>query len=315
MGDVKNWLFQRFEGLVVSGTLLGIALINCLVLQKLAFLDFFFLPVLAAGYWLGRTKAIRTAVLCLLLVGLYVAIDPTRFQTSRDIPGILWWHLGTWAGFLTMAAILVGTLADQKQKQIRDLEQAYHGVLEILVKYLDSVDRYTKNHSVRVSEMATSIAVTMGLGEDTIERVKVAALLHDIGKIEVSTDLIRKAARLSAGEREEVAGHVEAAGRMLGVVGAVLSDAIPLILAHHEHFSLATSAPAGDSTGIPLGARIIAVADAYDAMVTDRPYRAGKSPWEAMRDIQTAAGTQFDPQVVRAFLSVMKATEEDQHAA
>ena len=153
MRGVRDWLFGRFEVILALGTLAGVAVLNCLVLQKLAFLDFFFLPVFVAGYWLGRSKAIQTAVLCVLMVGLYVGISPTRFQAGVQNLGLLWWHLATWACFLMIAAVLVGTLADQKQRQLRDLEHAYHGVLEILSKYLESVDRYTKNHSVRVSEL------------------------------------------------------------------------------------------------------------------------------------------------------------------
>ena len=314
MRNVREWLFDKFETLVVVGALAGTAIVNCAVLQKLAFLDFFYLPVLVAGYWLGRTKALQTSVLCILMVGLYVVISPDRFASDSQIPGLVWWQFGTWACFLTLSAMLVGTLADQKRKQIRDLENAYHGVLEILTKYLDSVDRYTKNHSVRVSEMATAIASQMGLPDQEVELVKIGALLHDIGKIEVSTDLIRKASRLTTSERDQMAEHAEAGGRMLGAVGAVLSDAIPLVLAHHEHF-VAREGSSIRAADVPLGARIIAVADAYDAMVTDRPYRAGKLPWEAANEIQAGSGSQFDPVVVGAFLIVMRGRAEEPQAA
>jgi putative nucleotidyltransferase with HDIG domain len=315
MRGLKSWLFSRFETFLVLAALAGTAVVNCFVLQKLAFLDFFYLPVLAAGYWLGRSKAIQTAVLCVLLIGLYVALDPARFEAAHLISGLVWWHTGTWAAFLLICAVLVGTLADQKQKQFRDLEDAYYGVLEILAKYLEAVDRYTKNHSVRVSELATGIAVELGLRDDEIEAVKVGALLHDIGKIEVSTDLIRKATQLTTDERDEMARHVEAGARMMGAVGSVLSDAIPMVLAHHEHFSSGQAAPGVDKAQIPVGARIIAVADAYDALVTDRPYRAGKPPWEAMREIQAGAGSQFDPKVVEAFLKALRSRGEERQVA
>lgn len=303
---VRAWVYGRFEHVLVAAILGGVALLNCLVLQKLAFLDFFFLPVLAAGYWLGRSKAVSTAVMCVLVALLYAVLDPVRFGYSDTAATYVWFHLTTWAAFLIMSAVLLGTLADQKHRQIRDLEDAYRGVLEILMKYLDSVDRYTKSHSVRVSELAVDIASEMNLSDQEIETIKVAALLHDIGKVEVSTDLIRRAADLDGAQRQAVAEHVERGAKLMGVVGMILSDAIPLVIAHHKHFCASDAPPQRTDSSVPLGARVIAAADAYDAMVTDRPYRAGKPPWEAIKSLRDGAGSQFDPDVVEAFVKVME---------
>jgi putative nucleotidyltransferase with HDIG domain len=303
---VREWVYGRFEQVLVVAILGGVAVLNCLVLQKLAFLDFFFLPVLAAGYWLGRSKAVSTAVMCVLVALLYMTLDPGRFSYSAGSEAFVWWHMGTWAAFLIISAVLLGTLADQKSRQIGDLEDAYHGVLEILMKYLDSVDRHTKSHSVRVSELAVSIASEMSLSDQEVETIKVAALLHDIGKIDVSTDLIRRAADLDEAQRQVVAQHIEDGAKLMGMVGRILSDAIPLVIAHHKHFSSSDAPRREADASVPLGARVIAVADAYDAMVTDRPYRAGKPPWETIKSLQSGAGSQFDPEVVEAFAKVMQ---------
>jgi len=199
---------------------------------------------------------------------------------------------------------VVGTLYEQKESKIQELRNAYVGVLEILTKYLESYDRYTRSHSLRVADYATSIAIAMELPRHQVENIKVAALLHDIGKIEISSDLIKKAAALTDEEKKEVDTHPQKGVELLSMVGAVLKEAMPIVEAHHTYFAEVGSPEKGQSKQIPLGARILAVADSFDAMVTDRPYRKGKTHWEAMEELDRFAGTQFDPQVVEAFKRV-----------
>ena len=177
------------------------------------------------------------------------------------------------------------------------------GVLEILTKYLESADRYTKGHSLRVADTSTDIAVALDLAVGEVENIRVAALLHDIGKIEISTDIIHKAASLTQKERKILNGHSEGGAEILSTVGSVLQEAIPVVLAHHRYYQDIDSV-AGVGMNIPVGARIIAVADAFDAMVTDRPYRRGKPAWQALEEIERCSGTQFDPEVVKAFKSI-----------
>jgi len=168
--------------------------------------------------------------------------------------------------------------------------------VEILTKFLESKDPYTKGHSVRVAELAADTARAMKTDEDEVETIRVAALLHDIGKVDISTSVINKAASLTEEERKEIDTHSEKGGDILKSVGGVLKQAIPLVVAHHRSF-----AHGENSEDVPLGARIIAVADAFDSMVTDRPYRKAMPLWEAIEKLKEGAGTQFDPKVVEAF--------------
>jgi HD-GYP domain-containing protein (c-di-GMP phosphodiesterase class II) len=139
------------------------------------------------------------------------------------------------------------------------------------------------------------------LSPDEVEDIRAAALLHDIGKLDISRDLLHKAAKLTKEEYEEVQTHVEKGARMLQPVGGALSRIIPIILAHHDKFDGNGYTPtAGED--IPIGARILAVADNYDAMTSDRPYRKAMSPFDAKEIIEKGAGKDFDPEVVRAFL-------------
>ena len=157
---------------------------------------------------------------------------------------------------------------------------------------------------MRVSHYATEIAEAMKLESQEIENIKVAALLHDIGKVEISMELIGKAASLNSEEKNIMASHSERGAQILSSVGSVLSDAIPLVRAHHQYFDHDEhkDSPLDE---VPLGARILAVADSYDAMTTDRPYRSGMPPWKAMEELERCTGTQFDPKVVACFKNTL----------
>jgi len=308
MDHIKGFVLRHFEKLLVCTLLAAVIITHLFVVHKMVFLNIFFLPVLVAGFILGRKGAMLASLLSIALVVYVSVIYPQTFQTrglateSDPIDVVL--GLVIWGGFLTLAGYIVGTLYEQKAKKVQELRKAYVGVLEILTKYLESADRYTKGHSLRVADISTDIAVALSLPENEIENIRVAALLHDIGKIEISTDIIHKAAKLTQKERMLIDAHSEQGARILGSVGTVLQEATPIVLAHHEYYRNVDTKTGLSGKRIPLGARIIAVADAFDAMVTDRPYRRGKPAWQALQEIERCAGTQFDPEVVKAFRSV-----------
>jgi putative nucleotidyltransferase with HDIG domain len=303
MEKLKSFMITHFEKLLVLGLSIIVVLVNFFVVQKLAFLNFYYLPVLVSGYLLGRKMAIMTGIFCLALTVFSAINNPTLFFVEKSSL-LLATDLMLWGGFLILAAYVVGTLYEQKEKKISELRNAYIGVLEILAKYLDSYDRYTRTHSLRVADYATSIAMAMDLPRGEVENIKVAALLHDIGKIDISSDLIKKAAALSAEEKEILASHPRKGVELLSAVGGVLKDAMPIVESHHDFFVECKSIEDRKTKRIPLGARILSVADSFDAMVTDRPYRKGMPHWEAIEELEKCSGTQFDPQVVEAFKRV-----------
>lgn len=304
MEKLKEFLVRHFEKLLLIGLIVAIVVTNYFILQKLAFLNFYYLPVLIAGYFLGKKQAIFTSCLVICLVTFIAILDSASFlEVGSTLK--LFFNLVIWGGFLVLAAYVVGTLYEEKEKKISELKKAYIGVIEILTKYLEASDRYTKGHSVRVADYATEIAIAMELPRSEVENIRVAGLLHDIGKIETSSELIQKAASLTQEEKDEVKKHVEKGVKLLSSVGTVLQEAIPIVLAHHSYFIQDKDTEDKSHSKIPLGARIIAVADAYDAMVTDRPYRAGKQPWQAIQELEKYAGTQFDPVVVETFKNVI----------
>lgn len=304
MKSLKRWMLEHFENTLILGITLAILVTNYFVVQKMAFLNFYFLPVLVSGYFLGKRQAIFTAIFIITFVVFLALLDPNSFMgAAGDLR--LAFNFIIWGGFLILAAAVVGTLYEQKERKVQELKQAYIGVLEILSKYLEASDRYTKGHSVRVADYATDIAVAMELPSSEVENIRVAGLLHDIGKIEISSSLIRKAANLSDEEKKIVDQHAEKGAVLLSSVGPVLNEAIPIVLSHHNYFIEGKNKKGKNLKNIPLGARIIAVADAFDAMVTDRPYRKGKPPWQAIEELERCSGTQFDPEVVEAFKKVI----------
>jgi len=308
---LKHLIFVHFEKILVVGLVVAVVVLNYFIVQKFAFLNLFFLPVLVSGYVLGRKATLLVSVLCVLLVVFYaLAVPDSFFPQGLALTPVL--DLIVWAGFLILAGAVVGTLYEEKERRIHDLKTAYIGVLEILTKYLETSDRYTKSHSLRVADLAVEIAIALEVPRSEVENIRAAGLLHDIGKIEVSSDLIRKAAELTRREKEIVDTHIAKGAELLKSVGIVLNEAVPLVLAHHEYYiRQGVSRDRQKLKSVPLGARIIAVADAYDAIVTDRPYRRGKPPWEAIEEIEKHSGIQFDPDVVDAFKRVIVSEMEE----
>lgn len=182
----------------------------------------------------------------------------------------------------------------------------YKDRLELLAEIADALDgksTFTVNHADRVEHLAHDIGEVLGLGEDRLKKLDTAAFLHDIGNIRIAEDVLRKPEELSAAEREDVESHA-----LLGAMMAyevVTRDVADGILHHHERWD-GDGYPNGKSgEQIPLFARIIAVAEAYDAMTSTRPHRQSLSPAAALEVLVGAAGSQFDPRVVEALVMVV----------
>ncbi len=282
------------------------ALLNTLLDSHRMLLGLYTLPTLFSAYVFGRRHATMTALGSVLLVVLITYFNPTLFGTHHSSLPISekWFEIAVWGGILLINAYAMGTLYEHKERHVRELRSTYQGILMILSQFI-SKDKYTQNHSFRVSVYATRIAAQMGFSSEEIEDVRAAALLHDLGKLEVSRDILYKAASLTAEEFDHVKKHVDYGVQMLEPVGGPLSRVIPIILAHHDKFDGKGYRPT-QGEEIPLAARILSVADAYDAMTSDRPYRKATSTFEAKETVLRQAGTDFDPRVVDAFAACFR---------
>jgi putative nucleotidyltransferase with HDIG domain len=168
-----------------------------------------------------------------------------------------------------------------------------------LAKAVDARDAYTGSHSERVGELAARIATKMGADAEQVELIRLAGSLHDLGKLAIPEEILRKPAPLTDAERMVLERHPQIGYRMLESLG--VDPVAEWVLHHHERWDGAGYPDGVFGERIPLGARIIFVADAFDAMTSDRVYRRRLTTEAALAELERCAGTQFDPEVVAAF--------------
>ena len=191
-------------------------------------------------------------------------------------------------------------VALENARLYEDMRSLFINTVASLANAIDAKSPWTKGHSERVMHVSAAIAKEMGLDESMIERVRLGGLLHDIGKIGVIEALLEKPEVLSEDEFPPMRLHPEKGVAILAPIEQ-LRDVLPGILHHHERYN-GTGYPKGlKGEAIPLEARIITVADSFDAIVSDRPYKKGLSPAEALAELRRSAGSQFDPHVVENF--------------
>jgi len=187
---------------------------------------------------------------------------------------------------------------------INDLKELFAGTITAIVEALDAKDSYTLGRSRRVTFYAVKIAKALHLSETTTGKIELAGLLHDIGMIGVSDDILAKVEKLTQEEYNEIKKHVHHSVKILDDIKQ-LSDVVEIIKYHHEFFD-GSGYPYGiKEEEIPIGSRIIAVADAFDSMVTPKVYRQQIVPSEALARIKALAGKQFDPIVVEQFEQIL----------
>jgi HD-GYP domain-containing protein (c-di-GMP phosphodiesterase class II) len=206
---------------------------------------------------------------------------------------------------------LLDILADQAAVAIdniqlyKNMKGMYVGTIKMLAKAIDAKDPFTKGHSERVTEFAVEIAKEMQLPEKLIRNVEFAALIHDIGKIGVKDSVLAKPSRLSDSEYEMIKKHPVIGEQIIAPI-EFLTNIAPLVLYHHEHFDGSGYLEGLKGDEIPIGARILIVADSFEAMISDRPYSKSMTQKQAIQELKDNSGSQFDPQVVEAFLRVIE---------
>jgi len=188
---------------------------------------------------------------------------------------------------------------------IEEMEQLNWGTLKALARTVDAKSSWTAGHSTRVTEMALKIGSVLGLSPKKLDKLHRAALLHDIGKVGVPVAILDKPGALDDKEYGIIKKHPSIGARILEPIVSY-KEIIPMVLQHHERFD-GKGYPGGLSGDeIDMGARILAVADVYDALKSDRPYRDGWAVERVVDLISEEAGRQFDPNVVEAFLEIMR---------
>ncbi|MDR2067316.1 MAG: HD-GYP domain-containing protein [Endomicrobium sp.] len=206
-------------------------------------------------------------------------------------------------GFKLHAKVLF--LKYELLKLNHDIHGSYIGIVQTLARAIDAKDSYAFSHATRARRYAKLIAKAMGLEKDVVRQVEYASLMHDIGKIGISESILKKESSLTEQEKDVMKMHPIIGYNIIAPIH-FLSEIALLVLYHQEWYD-GSGYPEGlKGEEIPLGARIIAVIDAYDAMTSDRPYRKSLGKDAAIKELINGSGTQFDPKVVNTFVNILK---------
>ena len=195
-------------------------------------------------------------------------------------------------------------IAIHRSKLFQDLEDMFYGTIRALVATIEAKDRYTHGHSERVTEFSMAIAESMGLGTEELDNIRLGSILHDIGKIAVPDRVLNKPSRLSEAEFLLIKNHPVHGAEIIKHISNI-DPVISVVLHHHEKWN-GTGYPDGlAGEDIPIQARVVAVADAFDAMTSSRPYRSNFSIEQVIREFERCADDHFDGRIVQHFVKLL----------
>jgi hypothetical protein len=305
MKTIKTFFFKHFEGSLILLIILGILAIAFLVHFKFSFLNFFFLPVILAGYYLGKKEAVLISILSILLVVFYLLFSKILRGAGVGLSLDEGITLVTWSSFLILIAAVIGTLAEQRQSRIKNLYYAYIGVLEILLKYLEVADE-EKPRSVRIAHMAGKMAGVAGLDRRQVENIKSAALLFEAGDLRSNLPLFeeisdfveaeRKLAKTPFGDRETV---------LLQTTTSLLKEVEPILSSYYQHYVQDADNLDKNLSEIPVGSSILALADIYDRIESNAPPFHDLEEYSTIKNILSLAGRTFNEGAVNALQIVV----------
>lgn len=286
--EKTRWLlFEHFEKALVVLLVVSLLVIHRAVDYKLAFLSFYYLPIILAGFLVGRNTAVWAAVLIVNLVLFFQLVQGLQGAPGFDVAVTL--TLVPWAGFLILTGFVVGTLAEQRQARLDDVKHSYLTMLELLTFSLEAAEHENRGHSHRVAELALRLAHALGLREADAENVRVAALLHEVGP--ENPRLLSLFAQFPG----EIKG--------LPIAGA-LRGATTVLTEYTRYYELVGDDWPVDQLPISIGAKILAVADAYETLQVDSPLRPAMAQWSAIAEIEKGAGRVFASEVVQVLRRV-----------
>lgn len=280
----KRFINRHFERILVVFLVATLLLIQYFIEYKLAFLSFYYLPIIAAGFLVGRKMAVWASLFVVLLVFFiqgFAGLEGHSGFHAEELATLL-----PWGGFLILTGYIVGTLAEQRRVRTDDVRSTYLTMLELLTLHVDSSDRMRRGHSYRVGERAVQLAKSLGLGEPQQEDLRVAGLLHEIGPrdprlVRVMSDLpTSRDAGLSS-----------------------MRGALRIVDEYSHYHEIVSTGSSVDDARISIGAKVLAVADAYETLQTPTPTRQAFAPWTALEEIEKGAGKTFASEVVRALRS------------
>jgi diguanylate cyclase (GGDEF)-like protein/putative nucleotidyltransferase with HDIG domain len=266
--------------------------------------------VLTASLIINRVSALQLDDVGSITVSAGIATFPTQAPTRGELVRLadsaLYWAKEHGKNRVHVYRPDVVELAELRRLAHGPDRAARFRAAESLAKAVDLRDTYTGSHSARVAALAAKVAARLGLDQEQIELARLAGSLHDLGKLAIPEEILRKPGPLTGPERLVLERHPQIGFRMLESLG--IEPVAEWILHHHERWDGTGYPDRLPGASIPLGARIIFVVDAYDAMTSDRVYRGRLTPGEALAELHRCAGTQFDPDVVEALAEELELT-------
>jgi len=300
MRKIKKFMRDHFEGLIIILVIIGVLAIAFLIHYKFNFLNFFFLPIILSGYFLGKRKAILTAFFCIVLVILYLIFYKlylglkVAFSIDETI------MITTWGGFLILTAAIIGIFTEQRERRLERMRRSYFGALKIMLKYLEVADE-EKPRSLRVSLLAGEIAKTAGLNKTEVENIKSAALLYEAGDLQSSLPFYEEIVNFISGDmKTPVEEAINKEQVELKAMASLLKTIEPLLTGYFHHYVEEAGKLDKDINKIPFGSSIIALAHLYDKVANKVPTSMGEVKIETLEDIEKLSGRSFSTSFVRA---------------
>jgi len=305
---IKGFVRGHFEGAILGLILAGVFLMAFLVQNKFSFLNFFFLPVILSGYFLGKNRAVLMAVFSVLLVILYLVYvelitGPKDFFLFHEAINLV-----TWGSLLILTGALIGSFSEQREAKLDTLRKAYVGTLEIMLKYLESVDEATPP-AQRVARIAGRIAAAAGLETNEIENIKSASLLSVAGDLSSSLPLFVEMTDFLSSDEDVLARSLDDRKKiMLRSTSSLLKEIQPLLRAFYAQYVQQSNTLDKDLAEVPLGSSIMALAQVYDRIATRSAPFQGREEFGSMMEVQKLSGRTFPPEAVEALMLVVTST-------
>lgn len=302
---ISAFISRHFEGALIVLILFGVLCIALLVRSEMSFLNFFFLPVILAAYFLGKNRGVLTSVLCVLVVLLYMILPSITSGNKIDITFDEMINLVSWGSFLILTGALVGTVSEQRENKLKKLRGAYIGVLDIMFKYLECADDL-QPASLRIANLAGKIASAAGLETHEVENVKSAALLSSSGDLSSNlsffvemTDFLQadiKPTDEPLTDREKV---------MLKATASLLDEVAPLLSNYYLHYVREADKLDKDLPNIPIGSSILALAHIHDKIAFHAPPFQDVEDYGSLTSVQGLSGRAFHPSSITALFLVI----------
>lgn len=315
---IKNALFQQYSLLFFTSVLISNVCTSHY--QFMATFAAFTIPIILSTLFENKRLSVATLITCLVLMLpgiIHKANDPAY---SKDIAPDMAIVISLCFAVFSLSGIQINALIDRRNdlasalvaQQQAELAEAQNKMslqmLETLAKTIDAKDRYTNGHSMRVAAYSVKLATEMGMEAEEIETLKYEALLHDIGKIGIPDSVLNKPGKLSDEEFGIIKTHTTIGD---GILKDMISipGASRVARSHHERYDGKGYPDSISESNIPLNSRIVCIADAYDAMSSDRVYRKALSRERILEELTKGRGTQFDPELLDTFILLLQRNE------